>query len=211
MKKFGSLLILIGIIILGVFGYQMFSHKQAQDQSMIEAKERIESGKKETHNTMDTNTNTKVADNGNSSEIKNTRENFFVNDNEAFATLEIPKLGKTLPIVEGTDPDSLAKGVGHLSESVFPGQDEQILVSGHRDTVFRDFGKLQIGDNFKVNMPYGTYDYEIKETEIVPEDDTTVIREMDEEVLVVTTCYPFSYVGNAPDRFVAYAYPVTSE
>ena len=118
-------------------------------------------------------------------------------------------MGKTLPIVEGTDPDSLQKGVGHLSNSVFPGQGEQILLSGHRDTVFRDFGELEIGDTFVVQMPYGEYTYEIRETEIVPEDDTSVIGEMGEEVLVVTTCYPFHFVGSAPDRFVAYAYPVS--
>lgn len=60
-----------------------------------------------------------------------------------------------------------------------------------------------------VQMPYGEYTYEIRETEIVPEDDTSVIGEMGEEVLVVTTCYPFHFVGSAPDRFVAYAYPVS--
>ena len=126
---------------------------------------------------------------------------------EAIATLEIPILGKTLPIIEGTDPDALNKGVGHLSKSVFPGENEQIVLSGHRDTVFRNFNKIKIGDRFVVNMPYGSYTYTIKETEIVPEDDTSVIRNMGEEVLVVTTCYPFSYLGSAPERFVFYAYP----
>jgi|GEM_PF-5448386 len=127
--------------------------------------------------------------------------------NEAIATLDIPKLDKTLPVIEGTDPYSLAKGVGHLSESVFPGDGEQIMLSGHRDTVFRNFGQLEIGDRFIVNMPYGSYPYIIKETEIVLEDDTSIIRKMNEEVLVVTTCYPFSYFGPAPKRFIIYAYP----
>ncbi|WP_370512357.1 sortase domain-bontaining protein [Planomicrobium sp. CPCC 101110] len=57
-------------------------------------------------------------------------------------------------------------------------------------------------------MPYGKYRYEIRETKIVPEDDTTVVRKMGEEVLVVSTCYPFNFIGSAPDRFVVYAYPV---
>src|SRR5699024_10734862 len=79
---------------------------------------------------------------------------------------------------------------------------------GHRDTVFRRFGELEIGDRFIVEMPYGTYEYEMRESEIVGADDTSVIRPMGEEVLTVSTCYPFSYIGNAPDRFVLYAYPV---
>ncbi|WP_077605013.1 class D sortase [Oceanobacillus sojae] len=195
MKRIGILFIIIGVVCLGVFGYQIIGHEQSQKQSLIQAEERIEQG----ISTQD------EAD----QDIEETIEQFDAETDEAFATLEIPKLGKTLPIVEGTDPDSLDKGVGHLSNSVLPGQNEQILLSGHRDTVFRDFGELEIGDTFVVQMPYGEYTYEIKETEIVPEDDTSVIREMGEEVLVVTTCYPFHFIGSAPERFVAYAYPVS--
>ncbi|GEN89177.1 class D sortase [Oceanobacillus sojae] len=189
MKRFGAIFIIIGVICLGVFGYQFLGHQQSQKQSLAQAEEKI---------------NQEVGLVGD----RNAIETFEVEDQEAFATLEIPKLGKTLPVVEGTDPDALEKGVGHLSNSVHPDQDEQILLSGHRDTVFRDFGELELGDTFVVNMPYGEYTYEIRDTEIVPEDDTFVIGEMGEEVLVVTTCYPFHMVGNAPDRFVAYAYPV---
>ncbi|MFD1412216.1 class D sortase [Oceanobacillus jeddahense] len=195
MKRIGILFMIIGVICLGVFGYQLIGHEQSQKQSLIQAEEKIEQGA------------TSQAESD--QDIEQTIETFETEEDEAFATLEIPKLEKTLPIVEGTDPDSLQKGVGHLSNSVFPGQGEQILLSGHRDTVFRDFGELEIGDTFIVQMPYGEYTYEIKETEIVPEDDTSVIREMGEEVLVVTTCYPFHFVGNAPERFVAYAYPVS--
>ncbi|WP_152658506.1 class D sortase [Oceanobacillus sp. CFH 90083] len=196
MKRIGILFIIIGVVCLGVFGYQIIGHEQSQKQSLIQAEERIEQGINQ-EDESDLN-------------IEEQIEAFDAEIDEAFATLEIPKLGKTLPIVEGTDPDSLKKGVGHLSNSVFPGQGEQILLSGHRDTVFRNFGDLEIGDTFVVQMPYGEYTYEIRETEIVPEDDTSVIREMGEEVLVVTTCYPFHFVGNAPERFVAYAYPVSN-
>ncbi|GIO24767.1 class D sortase [Oceanobacillus sp. J11TS1] len=195
MKRIGILFIFIGIVLLGVFGYQLWGHHQSQKQSLIQAEERIEQG----INKKDD------LDVGGEESI----EEFDATLDEAFATLEIPKLEKTLPVVEGTDPDSLKKGVGHLSNSVFPGQGEQIILSGHRDTVFRNFGELELGDTFIVRMPYGEYTYEIKDTEIVPEDDTSVIREMGEEVLVVTTCYPFHFVGNAPERFVAYAYPVS--
>ncbi|MFP7171601.1 class D sortase [Terribacillus sp. 7520-G] len=188
MKIIGNGLILASVILLAVFGYQYFTQKQEQNHSFIEAEEKInEEGK-----AID---EPSIAD-------------FKAEENEAFAILEVPKLKKSLPIIEGTDPDDLNKGVGHLTDSVYPGQKEQIVLSGHRDTVFRSFGELELGDRFIVKMPYGTYTYEIKSTDIVPEDDTTVIRKMGEEVLVVTTCYPFHYVGSAPERFIFYAYPV---
>jgi sortase A len=74
--------------------------------------------------------------------------------------------------------------------------------------VFRNFADLEIGDTFVVEMPYGEYEYEIEEIDIVSADDTSVIRSMGEEVLVVTTCYPFEMLGSAPDRAVFYAWPV---
>lgn len=127
---------------------------------------------------------------------------------DVIGLLEIPKIEAELPIIEGTDEEMLEQGVGHYSASVFPSDGEQILLSGHRDTVFRKFGDLAIGDRFIVKMPYGTFEYEIKHTEIVDKDDTSVIRSMEKEVLVVSTCYPFHFVGAAPDRYVVYAYPI---
>lgn len=122
---------------------------------------------------------------------------------EAIGILKIPRLKAELPIIEGTDEDELEKGVGHYSTSVFPGQHDQILLSGHRDTVFRSLGELEIGDIFEVIMPYGEFTYEITDSKIVDADDTTVIRSTaPNEILTVSTCYPFSYVGNAPSRYI---------
>nr|WP_256815355.1 class D sortase [Cytobacillus sp. Bac17] len=122
---------------------------------------------------------------------------------EAIGILKIPRLKAELPIIEGTDEDELEKGVGHYSATVLPGQKDQILLSGHRDTVFRRLGELGIGDIFQINMTYGEYIYEITETEVVDADDTTVINSTaPNEILTVSTCYPFSYVGNAPYRYI---------
>ncbi|KML40333.1 class D sortase [Cytobacillus firmus] len=122
---------------------------------------------------------------------------------EAIGILKIPRLKAELPIIEGTDEDELEKGVGHYSTTVFPGQPDQILLSGHRDTVFRSLGELEIGDIFLVSMPYGEFTYEITDSKIVDADDTTVIRSTaPNEILTVSTCYPFSYVGNAPSRYI---------
>src|SRR5699024_9391648 len=125
--------------------------------------------------------------------------------------LYIPRLDREIPIVEGTDEEELAQGVGHYKDTGYPGENRQILLSGHRDTVFRQFGELEDGDEFHVKMEHGTFIYEIRgsETQIVPADDTTVIDpNRKDEVLTVSTCYPFSYIGNAPERYVLHAYPI---
>lgn len=194
MQKIANSFIVIGILLLGYFAFELAGQEHAQSQSLEQAEAAIEKSRQ-----------VAVPE----SELKdNPAEGYQADYMEAFATLEIPKLGKTLGVVEGADADALNQGVGHMEQTVYPGQGEQIILSGHRDTVFRNFGELEIGDQFIVTMPYGEFTYEIRETEIVADDDTTVVREMGEEVLVVTTCYPFDFIGYASDRFVIYAYPV---
>jgi len=127
---------------------------------------------------------------------------------ETIGLLYIPRLERELPIVEGTDEDDLEHGVGHYRDTGFPGENRQILLSGHRDTVFRNFGELEPGDEFHIKMEHGTFVYEFVDNEIVDADDTTVIDfEREDEYLTISTCYPFNFVGSAPDRYVIYAYP----
>lgn len=189
MEWIGNTLIFLGLVILAFFGYRLFKQNQHQSVTIGEVEAALEEQR-----------------------INNEEEfdlfSFQPEQHEAFGILHVPKLERSIGIVEGTDPDALDKGVGHVSSTVFPGQEEQIVLSGHRDTVFRNFEELEIGDRFIVEMPYGEYEYEVRDTEIVDADDTSVIRKMGEEVLVVTTCYPFNMLGSAPQRFVFYAYPV---
>ncbi|MBS4197957.1 class D sortase [Bacillus sp. FJAT-49870] len=133
---------------------------------------------------------------------------FSAEKGEVVGVLEIPALEREIPILHGVDEEELKSGVGHYPGTVFPGQKNQIVLSGHRDTVFRKFGELNIGDSFIVKMPYGEYEYIIDHTKIVDAYDRTIIAPTDgKEVLTVTTCYPFQYIGNAPDRYIIYAYP----
>ena len=127
-------------------------------------------------------------------------------EGDSIGVLYIPRLDREIPIIEGTHEDELAKGVGHFRSTALPGQNDQILLSGHRDTVFRQFGELEHGDEIHVKMKTGTFIYTIFDTEIVDADDRTVIRSTaPEEILTLSTCYPFSYIGNSPDRYIIYA------
>lgn len=131
-----------------------------------------------------------------------------INQGDTVGVLYIPRLDREIPIVEGTDEEELAQGVGHYKDTGYPGENRQILLSGHRDTVFRQFGELEDGDEFHIKMEHGTFIYEISDHEIVSADNTTVIDpSREDEYLTVSTCYPFSYIGSAPDRYVLYAYP----
>lgn len=125
---------------------------------------------------------------------------------DVMGILHIPKLNIELPIISGTEEPQLSRGVGHHRSTWLPGQENQILLSGHRETVFRRLGELVHGDHIEIRMEHGVFTYEIFDTEIVSGDDRTVIGPTDpDEILVLSTCYPFTFIGSAPDRYVLYA------
>ncbi|MCZ2260680.1 class D sortase [Sporosarcina sp. G11-34] len=129
-----------------------------------------------------------------------------IKEGDSIGVLYIPRLDREIPIISGTHEDELARGVGHFISTALPGQQDQILLSGHRDTVFRQFGELEHGDEIHVKMEKGTFIYTIFDTEIVDADDRTVIRSTaPEEILTLSTCYPFTFIGSAPDRYIIYA------
>lgn len=121
---------------------------------------------------------------------------------EEFGELIIPKISAQLPIIEGTDEDELEKGVGHYADSVLPGMKDNSVLSGHRDTVFRKLGQVGKDDELVVKTTAGTFTYKIFGVRIVDADDRTVIVSKSRPVLTVTTCYPFDYIGDAPQRYI---------
>ncbi|WP_067727077.1 class D sortase [Oceanobacillus damuensis] len=194
MKSLSFLLITVGLAILAYGGFQWYETENAQKETMAEAQSLLN----------DKTPGTSEID----SVIQEPPEDFIPETGETVGLLHIPKLESDLPIVEGTHEDELAKGVGHYAGTAYPLQNEQIVLSGHRDTVFRRMGELEIGDILTIQLPYGDFSYEITKTQIVDADDRTIIVPHDEEVLTLTTCYPFSFIGNAPDRYIITAMPV---
>jgi sortase A len=176
-------IVISGAIILGIGLFQLWDIKKQEQISLAAAKELVQENKP-----------------------KVSKKEFKPETGEASGLLLIPKIGAELAIVEGTDADDLEKGVGHYKGSFYPEENGQIVLSGHRDTVFRKAGDLVLGDHLTMKMPYGDYTYEITGTKIVSADDTSIITlQNSEEELVLTTCYPFNYVGDAPDRYIIYA------
>jgi sortase A len=124
---------------------------------------------------------------------------------EKIGVLTIPKLNRSLPIFEGTNSDILKQGVGHYKRSVLPGENNNSVLSGHRDTVFRGLGDVGINDELIVTTDDGEYLYKIRKVRIVDQNDRTVLAPKPNSTLTVTTCYPFGFIGNAPKRYILVA------
>lgn len=124
---------------------------------------------------------------------------------ENIGELYIPKLDAVLPIFHGTNEDELEKGVGHFAGSVLPGENDNSVLAGHRDTVFRKLGEVSLNDELIVETSAGTFTYIVRDVRIVDSDDRTVIVSMPKATLTLSTCYPFTFIGPAPQRYVLVA------
>lgn len=123
------------------------------------------------------------------------------------ATLLIPKIEQKYSIYWGTDPSTLTQGVGMFVSDLttVPGGYGHTVLSGHRDTVFTRLGELEKADLLHVQYDDEIFIYEVTDTWITHEDDRTVIVEKEESTLTLTTCYPFDFIGYAPDRYIVQA------
>ncbi len=128
---------------------------------------------------------------------------------DEIGSLYIPKLNQSLPIYHGADEDELEKGVGHYANSVLPGEKDNSVLSGHRDTVFRKLGEVGVGDILTVTTSAGEFTYKVNKVRIVDANDLTIIVPKPRATLTVTTCYPFNFIGDAPQRYILVAYMVS--
>jgi sortase A len=123
----------------------------------------------------------------------------------AWGRIVIPRLGLDALVAEGIDAATLRVAVGHVPDTAFPDELGNVALAGHRDTVFRPLRELQPGDVITVTTPLGAFSYEVDTLEVVAPDETDVIAPVPEPVLTLVTCYPFGYLGRAPQRFVVRA------
>jgi sortase A len=119
--------------------------------------------------------------------------------------LEIPRLGLSAIVMEGTSTATLRRALGHISGTAMPGQPGNVGISGHRDTFFRPLRKIESNDIITLTTIRGEYRYRVLSTRVVDPDDVAVLDPGDNETLTLVTCYPFYFVGPAPDRFIVRA------
>ena len=123
--------------------------------------------------------------------------------------IEIPRLGVSAIILEGTSTKTLRRAVGHIAGTALPGQRGNVGLSGHRDTFFRPLRNIRRDDIITVTTVLGQHRYRVLSTEIVSPDEVAVLDPGKSEILTLVTCYPFYFVGSAPERFIVRAERVT--
>jgi len=125
----------------------------------------------------------------------------------AIGRLEIPRLRLSAVVLEGSDGGTLRLGVGRVANSALPGNPGNLVLAGHRDTFFRPLREIRPGDRISLRTREGTFSYTVDWTKVVKPTDVSVIMPTSSPALTLVTCYPFYYVGSAPERFIVRAEP----
>jgi sortase A len=183
--KFLSIVLLVGGgALIGYSGYHLTDQKVQEKKALEDAKNIVKAV-------------------GNNEKEQTSGISYSFSQGDVVGILNIPKLNKKLPIIEGTEEAELEKGVGHYSDTQLPGQKDRIFLAGHRDTVFKRMGEIEIGDTLSIQMESGTYQYKVFETIIVKESDLSVLQPTSpDEVLTLSTCYPFEYLSSTEERYI---------
>jgi sortase A len=129
-----------------------------------------------------------------------------VKKGDVLGLMDIPRLGLSVAVLQGTSSHILRLGAGHIEGTPLPGEAGNSAIAGHRDTFFRNLKDIRPMDEIQLQTATTLLRYEVDWVKIVDPDDLSVLAPSTESALTLVTCYPFYLVGPAPRRFVVRAH-----
>jgi len=121
------------------------------------------------------------------------------------AVLRIPKLTLEVPVYGDTSDLNLDRGAGHIPGTAELDQVGNIGIAAHRDGFFRKLKDVELGMDLFVEHGGRTERYKITEISIVSKEESGVLAPTATPSITLVTCYPFYFVGSAPNRFIVRA------
>lgn len=139
------------------------------------------------------------------SRVRKYEKSLLIEKRLPLAVLSIAKIGLRVPVLEGTDELALNRGVGRISGTAEPGESGNIGIAGHRDGVFRGLKDIVVGDVVELTTLREKTTYVVDEIEIVGPTHVEVLRPRGFPTLTLVTCFPFYFIGDAPERYIVHA------
>jgi sortase A len=125
---------------------------------------------------------------------------------EPLGKMAIPRIQLSVMVLEGTSSRILRVGAGHINGTALPGTKGNVGIAAHRDTFFHLLREVRPKDDILLTTPYGTFRYIVDSVEVVNPSDVQVLQRTTDPELTLVTCYPFTYMGAAPKRFIVHAH-----
>jgi sortase A len=124
---------------------------------------------------------------------------------QGIGRIVVPRIGVNMVVVYGTDHESLKKGPGLDQRTFFPGQERLVYIAGHRTTYaapFSHIDRLARGDEIRIEMPYGTFEYRVTGRRVVSSRDVSVLKTKQFEQVALQACHPRFFASH---RLIVYA------
>ena len=121
------------------------------------------------------------------------------------SVLRIASTGIEVPVFDSTSEAALNRGAGHVTGTALPGTTGNIAIAGHRDGFFRRLNDISIGAQIELTTLHGQQRFRVAELMVVDPLEVSVLDPTNETVLTLITCYPFNFIGAAPQRFIVRA------
>jgi sortase A len=119
--------------------------------------------------------------------------------------IEIPAVGLATRVLEGSNARTLRLAVGHIPGTALPGRSGNVGLAGHRDTYFRPLRGIKVGDEIRFTTVAGTFKYRVISLRVVLPSAIEVLNPTQLPTLTLVTCYPFDFMGTAPQRLIVHA------
>jgi sortase A len=139
--------------------------------------------------------------------VREYQQSLLIKKDAPMGVLRLDRLRIRVPIFEGTDELVLNRGVGWIAGTARPGEagDSNIGIAGHRDGFFRGLKDIAPGDKIQLSTPGIESLYAVDSTELVTPEHVEVLKRRGVPSLTLVTCYPFYFIGDAPQRFIVHA------
>jgi sortase A len=173
-----------GIIALGYVGFVMLDARSYQEFAKRSLENQIQLDK----------------------EPHNIRFSQAIKPGDVLGRMDIPRLGVSVAVLQGTSPRMLRLGAGHIGGTPLPGEAGNSGIAGHRDTFFRELKDIRGHDEIQFQTSTGLFHYEVDWVKVVGPNDISVLEPSSQAALTLVTCYPFYFLGAAPKRFVVRAH-----
>ena len=119
--------------------------------------------------------------------------------------IEIPAVGLATRVLEGSNASTLRLAVGHIPGTALPGPSGNVGLAGHRDTFFSPLRWIKVGDEIRFTTVAGTFKYRVISLRVVFPNAIEVLNNTQLPTLTLVTCYPFDFIGTAPQRLIVHA------
>ena len=204
MKTLEKMLWFVGVLLTGIYGTHIFFEETKRSNDLVAFKATLQSSAS-SELPVDRIGATPEQSLWSEGRIAAFTESLSQPTSDVLGILEIPRLSLEVPVYDGASDLHMDRGAARIDGTAMPGEPGNLGVAGHRDGYFRVLKDIELGDEITITTVDGLESYVVQELLIV---DPTAIEVLDPTVqqsVTLVTCYPFYFVGHAPERFIVRA------